>query len=90
MNSAIRDETPAGSTPAPAAAGTGVLKVSGHPSTGMSLEMEFSCPRCGEDRDFWRVAAMTLHLGEKTKWRCNECDYGLTRINGDRADPVEA
>ncbi|MFC6787470.1 hypothetical protein ACFQFH_16890 [Halobaculum halobium] len=56
----------------------------------MSLEMEFYCPNCGEDRDFWRVAAMTLHLGEKTKWRCNDCDYGLTRINGDRASPIEA
>lgn len=52
--------------------------------------MKFSCPRCGEERDFWRVAAMTIHLGEKTKWRCNECDYGLTRINGGRDTPIEA
>ncbi|WP_435062882.1 hypothetical protein [Halobaculum sp. EA56] len=56
----------------------------------MSLEKEFYCPRCGEDRDFWRVAAMTLHLGEKTKWRCNDCDYGLTRINGDRDAAITA
>ena len=66
------------------------MKVSAHTRSGMSLETEFYCPRCGEDRDFWRVAAMTLHLGEKTKWRCNECDYGLTRINGSRDDPIEA
>ncbi|MFC7097928.1 transposase [Halobaculum marinum] len=56
----------------------------------MSLEQEFYCPACGEDRDFWRVAAMTLHLGEKTKWRCNDCDYGLTRINGDISTAIEA
>ena len=66
------------------------MKVSGLTNPGMSLEQEFYCPVCGEDRDFWRVAAMTLHLGEKTKWRCNECDYGLTRIDGDISTAIEA
>ncbi|WP_435127221.1 hypothetical protein [Halobaculum sp. D14] len=47
----------------------------------MSLEMTHECPECGEEQGFWRVAAMTMHLGEKTKWRCNECDYGFVRIN---------
>jgi hypothetical protein len=26
-----------------------------------------------------------LHLGEKVKWRCPECDYGFVRI-GDAVD----
>ncbi len=43
--------------------------------------MTHECPECGEEQGFWRVAAMTMHLGEKTKWRCNECDYGFVRIN---------
>lgn len=48
----------------------------------MSLETERVCPKCGGDRTFWRVAATTLHRGKKTKWRCEDCDYGITRING--------
>ncbi len=24
---------------------------------------------------------MTLHLGEKTKWRCPECGYGYVEID---------
>ncbi len=24
---------------------------------------------------------MEVHLGEKTKWRCPECDYGFVLIN---------
>ena len=69
---------------------TGVLKRPAYHRSSMSLEREFHCPRCGEDRDFWRVAAMTLHLGEKTKWRCNTCDYGLTRIADDGDTAMEA
>ncbi|WP_458205524.1 DUF7838 family putative zinc beta-ribbon protein [Haladaptatus sp. NG-SE-30] len=49
----------------------------------MSLEMEHDCPECGDKETFWRSASTTLHLGEKTKWRCAECDYGLVRIDGD-------
>jgi rubredoxin len=48
----------------------------------MSLEMEHSCPECGQARQFWRTASTEVHLGTKTKWRCSECDYGLIRING--------
>lgn len=49
----------------------------------MSLELETQCPNCGEERTFWRSASTTLHLGEKTKWRCSECDYGFIRIGTD-------
>jgi transposase-like protein len=51
----------------------------------MSLEMEHDCPRCGGQQEFYRSASTTLHLGEKTKWRCTECDYGFVRI-GDEID----
>jgi transposase-like protein len=47
----------------------------------MSLEMDHDCPECSNDR-FWRTASTTLHLGEKTKWVCTDCDYRLIRING--------
>lgn len=49
----------------------------------MSLEMERECPSCGGVREFYRAASTTLHLGEKTKWRCTDCDYGLVLIDGD-------
>jgi transposase-like protein len=49
----------------------------------MALELDHYCPVCGEDHTFWRAASMTLHLGEKTKWRCPECNYGFVRIDGD-------
>ncbi len=48
----------------------------------MSLEKDVDCPSCGETLSFYRTAAMTLHLGEKTKWRCPECGYGYVEING--------
>ncbi|WP_196219614.1 transposase [Halorubrum sp. BV1] len=48
----------------------------------MALEKNVDCPSCGESREFYRTAAMTLHLGEKTKWRCPECGYGFVEING--------
>lgn len=48
----------------------------------MSLEKESECPVCGETREFWRTASMELHLGEKTKWRCSECNFGFIEING--------
>ena len=55
----------------------------------MSLEREYECPECGHT-GFWKTASMELHLGTKTKWSCNECDYGLTRINGDSGAAIEA
>jgi rubredoxin len=48
----------------------------------MALEKDVDCPTCGETQSFYRTAAMTLHLGEKTKWRCTECDYGYLEIDG--------
>lgn len=51
----------------------------------MSLELEHECPRCEGKQTFWRTASMELHLGEKTKWRCPECDYGFILID-DEAD----
>jgi predicted RNA-binding Zn-ribbon protein involved in translation (DUF1610 family) len=46
----------------------------------MAMELEHHCPDCGEERTFWRVASTQLHLGEKTKWRCPACEFGLIRI----------
>jgi transposase-like protein len=47
----------------------------------MSLEKERDCPACENDA-FWRVASTTVHLGEKTKWQCTECDYGVIEVDG--------
>jgi len=50
----------------------------------MSLERAFDCPDCGEERTFWLTASTALHLGERTKWSCTECDHSLIRIgNGE-------
>ena len=48
----------------------------------MSLEMEHECPSCGGTREFYRTASTVLHLGEKTKWHCPECDFRYVLING--------
>lgn len=48
----------------------------------MSLEIERKCPKCEDTQIFWRVAATTLHLGQKTKWRCEDCGFGFTEVNG--------
>jgi transposase-like protein len=56
----------------------------------MSLETERTCPSCDEEQRFWRVAATTLHLGQKTKWTCGECDFGFIRINGISTAPESA
>jgi len=48
----------------------------------MSLETTRECPKCGGSRTFWRVAATTLHLGEKTKWSCEDCDFGFAEVDG--------
>ena len=47
----------------------------------MGLELERDCPECGSS-SFWRVASTRVHLGEKVKWHCNECDYGFVKIDG--------
>ncbi|WP_435197290.1 hypothetical protein [Natronomonas sp. EA1] len=46
----------------------------------MSLEIEHDCPDCGAST-FYRAASTTMHLGEKVKWHCTECDYGFVKIN---------
>jgi transposase-like protein len=46
----------------------------------MSLSMEHDCPVCGGSREFWLTARTNLHLGEKRKWRCSECDYSLVIV----------
>jgi predicted RNA-binding Zn-ribbon protein involved in translation (DUF1610 family) len=48
----------------------------------MALEKEHACPDCGTMRPFYRTAATRLHLGEKTKWRCPECEYGFVCVDG--------
>lgn len=48
----------------------------------MTQELDRYCPNCGEDRTFYLAASTTLHLGEKTKWHCPDCDYGIIRIDG--------
>jgi len=49
----------------------------------MTEKLEHECPECGAEREFYQAASTELHLGEKTKWYCPECDFGLVRINGD-------
>jgi rubredoxin len=48
----------------------------------MAMELDHHCPECGEERTFWRVASTHLHLGEKVKWTCPECEFGFARIDG--------
>lgn len=47
----------------------------------MSDELELECPDCGETRAFWLTARTELHLGRKRKFRCEECNYGVVRID---------
>lgn len=54
------------------------------------MELERHCPVCDEDRTFWLTASTELHLGEKSKYRCSECDHGFVRIDGDVDTSVEA
>jgi rubredoxin len=56
----------------------------------MSMELERTCPECGESKTFYRAASTTLHLGEKVKWHCPDCDYGFVKIDGAVDTGVEA
>lgn len=49
----------------------------------MSLECDHDCPVCDEPRTFYRAASTTLHLGEKIKWRCPDCEYSFVTIGDD-------
>ncbi len=47
----------------------------------MSLELEHDCPVCSGPQTFYRAASTEMHLGEKVKWHCLECNYGFVRID---------
>lgn len=47
----------------------------------MSGKLIQTCPRCGEEREFYLAATTNLHLGKKKKWHCPECDYGFVQID---------
>lgn len=47
----------------------------------MSMELERTCPSCGEEKTFYRAASTQLHLGQKVKWHCPDCDYGFVQID---------
>ena len=51
------------------------------PTTLMALELERTCPECGSET-FYRAASTTVHLGEKVKWHCTDCEYGFVQIDG--------
>ncbi|WP_265112409.1 hypothetical protein [Halosolutus halophilus] len=55
----------------------------------MSMERDDECPNCGEVT-FYRAASTTLHLGEKVKWHCPNCDYGFVQIDGIDTNAIEA
>jgi predicted RNA-binding Zn-ribbon protein involved in translation (DUF1610 family) len=48
-------------------------------AAGMGIESD--CPDCG-GTEFYRAADTEIHLGEKVKYRCSECDHGVVRIDG--------
>jgi rubredoxin len=56
----------------------------------MSLEREDYCPQCEADKTFYRAASTSLHLGEKVKWGCPDCDYGFVTIDDDPVTGTEA
>lgn len=47
----------------------------------MALDETRDCPQCGSERTFYRAASTKLHLGEKVKWHCPDCDWGFVRID---------
>jgi transposase-like protein len=44
-------------------------------------KLDRHCPACDEDRTFSLWASTELHLGQKTKYHCPECEYGFVRID---------
>lgn len=55
----------------------------------MSISQKQICPSCGEQQSFMQVASTNLNIGEKTKWRCQECGYRSVRI-GSAVDTANA
>lgn len=56
----------------------------------MAMEQTHFCPSCGEEQTFYRSGSTLLHLGEKVKWACPECDYGFVEVNGIVSDAADA
>ncbi|WP_331233724.1 DUF7838 family putative zinc beta-ribbon protein [Natronorarus salvus] len=48
----------------------------------MAQELDHDCPECDETLTFYRAASTRVHLGEKIKWHCPDCDYGFVTIDG--------
>lgn len=69
---------------------TSTLNGVGRRTPHMASELEHDCPNCGGEKTFYRAAATELHLGQKTKWSCPDCDYGFVRIDGDIDSSVTA
>lgn len=53
------------------------------------MELDRHCPTCEAERTFGLTASTNMHLGEKTKWRCPECNYGFVLID-DAVDTASA
>ena len=47
----------------------------------MALESQGWCPQCEAETGRWRMASTRVHLGEKIKWVCTECDFGIVTID---------
>lgn len=47
----------------------------------MSMERERQCTNCETTKTFYLAASTRLHLGEKAKWHCPDCDYGFVTID---------
>lgn len=54
----------------------------GGPTGWDMIERERYCPSCGEERTFSLAASMRINLGLKSKWHCQDCDYGFVQIDG--------
>ncbi|SIR83529.1 DUF7838 family putative zinc beta-ribbon protein [Natronorubrum daqingense] len=55
----------------------------------MAMELDHYCPDCDGEQTFYRAASTKVHLGEKVKWHCPNCDYGFVRI-GDNGTAVDS
>ncbi|WP_436906933.1 DUF7838 family putative zinc beta-ribbon protein [Halosimplex marinum] len=47
----------------------------------MSEVITHECPNCDAEKEFYQAASMQVHIGEKVKWHCWDCDYGFVRID---------
>ncbi|MFW6153435.1 MAG: hypothetical protein ACOC42_03660 [Halobacteriota archaeon] len=62
-------------------------------SRAMAPSARRYCPVCDESTEHRLVAATSLHLGRKEKWRCGTCEHvsvtidGAVDTAGESADP---